>query len=434
MRRSFIRLFLVSVLATWVVGFTVLFGYTYTLRWAEDRAQHSGIFLIHDLLTSTPVEQRERRLAELQVHTYVPLSLMSRGDVAAKLGREIEGAQAVPLRLSRSEEWYFLGFEDDSAVLAAGPVNPWFPTSTFPIGVVLAILFGPIIAGIVTLQMERALAKVERASDALAVGELGARVEDPRGPSVELAARFNAMAERIEELVRSRDELVQAVSHELGSPLSRLRFHVELLERDPEADREQRLANMTRELDALEELVAELLGYVQSSDLRVEPVAFDPAKVLADLVELSVLEASDPRDVSVELVVPPGLEVFADQRLFQRAVENLLRNAIRYADKKVRLELSRVVAGVQVAVHDDGPGIPREMRDKVVMPFVRLDEDRSRRTGGVGLGLAIVRRIVLRHGGRLEIHESTLGGALVTILWPATLPSQRNKSQRNAAS
>jgi len=423
MRRSFVRLVLVSVLAAWVASIAVMYAFTNTFSWIDDRAQDSGIFLIHELLAAVPVEQRPARLAELETHTYVPLSLVDRAAAAAKLGRPLARAEHAPLRVSRREEWYFLAFSADDGVLAAGPINPSIPVDVFPIGAFLALLFVPIIAGLVTLRVERELSKVERASDALAVGELGARVENPRGPSVEIAARFNAMAERIEELVRSRDELVQAVSHELGSPVSRLRFQMELLEREPTVQAQERITAMNRELDALDHLVAELLGYVQSADVPAEPLAFDPAKVLADLAELAVLEVPEDHAVRVSLSVPPGIMVVADQRLFQRAVENLLRNAVRHAVAHVRLELTRDTDGVRVAVHDDGPGIPARVRDKVVLPFVRLEEDRSSKTGGVGLGLAIVRRIMRRHGGRLEIGDSPLGGALVATVWPSHAPA-----------
>ena len=126
---------------------------------------------------------------------------------------------------------------------------------------------------------------MERANQALAVGNLSVRVDDDDGPSSELAASFNAMAERVEVLIKSRDELVQAVSHELGSPLARLRFHAELLENVSETKRNERIQAMTRELDALDELVAELLSCVQSDDLELDYQSFDPKQGLADLAE-----------------------------------------------------------------------------------------------------------------------------------------------------
>jgi signal transduction histidine kinase len=265
--------------------------------------------------------------------------------------------------------------------------------------------------------VEQQLKKVERASRALAVGELGVRVDSQKGESNELAARFNEMAERIEHLIRSRDELVQAVSHELGSPLSRLRFHMELLENQSDLQREERLHAMTRELDALDELVAELLGYVQSDELEFNPQEFDPNRSLGDLAELARLEVPEDRTIEVGLKIPYNVSVFADQRLFQRAVENILRNSVQHARGEVLLELSQDEERVRLTVHDDGPGIPEELHEKVTTPFFRLGNDRDRKTGGIGLGLAIVSRIMHRHGGQLVIKSSPLGGAMVTTLW-----------------
>jgi two-component system, OmpR family, sensor histidine kinase RstB len=226
----------------------------------------------------------------------------------------------------------------------------------------------------------------------------------------------------VETLVRSRDELVQAVSHELGSPLARLRFHLELLENQPEGKRSERLEAMARELDALEELVAELLNYAQSDHLKLDQKAFEPHQVLSDLAELAHLEAPDDHTVHVELSVSPGAIVLADPRLFQRAVENLLRNAVQHARSRVCLELRQDETHVHVAVHDDGPGIPKELHEKVTVAFFRLQADRDRKTGGAGLGLAIVNRIMQRHGGRIAISASPLGGAMVATIWPRPEP------------
>ena len=155
-----------------------------------------------------------------------------------------------------------------------------------------------------------------------------------------------------------------------------------------------------------------------SDELELERHAFDPTQGLTDLAELARLEAHGDRAVDVELELANDVQLVADRRLFQRAVENVLRNAVQHARGKVLLELSLDEHNVRVAVHDDGPGIPEELRDEVMIPFVRLDADRSRTTGGVGLGLAIVCRIMNRHNGRIEIGTSPLGGATVATLWP----------------
>ena len=265
------------------------------------------------------------------------------------------------------------------------------------------------------------LSLLERASDALARGNLTARVKGGSGGATELAERFNAMAERVEWLVKSRDELVQAVSHELGSPLSRLRFHLEFLETEPEPRRRERLHTMARELDTLDGLVAELLSYIQSDDLALDMRRFEPGPLIVDLAELATLEAVEDRHMEIDLQLRGDVEGFADVRLFQRAIENLLRNAVQHAWSRVLLELAQDEEGLHVTVHDDGPGIPEDLRDRVKLPFFRLESDRGRKTGGAGLGLAIVNGIVERHGGLLTIGASPLGGAAVRTSWPGSI-------------
>ena len=418
MRRSFVKLVVSSVLACWAVGFVAMALYARNQSWTDERARRDGVFLAYELLDQVPAQSRAERLSELQQHFSVDFTLISLDEVERRVGRSVSPGEEIPQRVSPREEWYFLVFDDGQGALAAGPVHPAIPPGVLPVGLILAIVGLPLVAGLIALRVEKRLTKVERASRALAVGDLSVRVDDPPGSPDELAASFNAMAERVERLIRSRDELVQAVSHELGSPLSRLRFHMELLENQSDAQREERLDAMTRELDALDELVAELLSYVQSDELELERHAFDPNRGLGDLAELARLEASEDRAVEVGLAVSGCASVFADQRLFQRAVENILRNAMKYARGNVLLELTQEDEHVRVAVHDDGPGIPEDLREKVMIPFFRLEADRDRKTGGVGLGLAIVSRIMHRHGGRLAIDSSPLGGAMVATWWP----------------
>jgi signal transduction histidine kinase len=406
------------VLASWAVGFVVIFLYSRSRPWTDEQARRDGVFLVHDVLEQESRPNRAQRLSELQEHFSVDFSLITTDELERRIDRRAVAGERIARRVSGREAWHYLVFEDGQDVLAAGPIDPLNPAGVVPVGVIFVVVGLPIIIGLLALRVEQRLKKVERASKALAVGEFSARVEDAGGPSDELAATFNAMAERIEDLIRSREELVQAVSHELGSPLSRLRFHLELLENQPKGQRQERIKAMSHELDALDELVAELLSYVQTDELELDRNAFDPSQGLTDLAELAKHEAPDDREIDLDLELPESSIVFADRRLFQRAIENILRNAVQHARGKVLLELTRDDEHVRVAVHDDGPGIPEELRDKVTTPFVRLHADRGRKTGGVGLGLAIVCRIMDRHNGRLEIGTSPLGGATVATLWP----------------
>ncbi len=419
MKPSILRLVVTSVVGCVLIVTLVAVLYVRTKSWTADRAREDGVFLVHEMLASLPEEARRDELRRLQQHFETPFGLKTRTELETEHpGVDIRPYTREPLVVARGEEYYLLPFEDSDRLLVAGPVHPAIPRNVMPVGFILALLAVPSVAAFIALRVERELTKVERASQALAIGELSARVDNTRGPSRELASSFNDMAERLEHVIRSREELIQAVSHELGSPLSRLRFHLELLENDAGAVGLPRTEAIRQELDALDELVAELLGYVQSDQRAHEPRLFAPRRILEDLAELARLDQPAANGSEIELAVPRDCELYADPRSFQRAIENLLRNAVRFAESRVRVEVRPGRSQLEVSVEDDGPGIPVEMRAKVLEPFARLDVDRDRKTGGVGLGLAIVTRILHRHRGEIEIGESALGGTRVTTAWP----------------
>lgn len=418
MRESLVKLVIFSVLACWAVVVFVLLLYSRSQTWTEDKVRRDGVFLAHELIEQTPQPNRAERLRALQNNFSVELELISLDELERRIGRRGLPGERIPYQKLRRHAWYFIVFEDGSGAFAAGPVNPLIPTGAVPIGLLLIIVLLPVVAGTVAFRLGRGLVKVERANQALTVGDLSVRVDSDNGPSAGLAASFNAMAERVEFLIKSRDELVQAVSHELGSPLSRLRFHVELFENLSEEKRIERVQAMARELDTLDDLVAELLSYIQSDDLKLDRQHFDPNQGLDDLAELVRHLVPNHRRIDVHLKLPLDIHVFADQKLFLRAIENILRNAIQHANSKVLLELTQEADQIRVAVQDDGLGIPEAIREKVLLPFFRPQTDRGRETGGVGLGLAIVARIIQRHSGRLVIDSSPLGGARVDTVWP----------------
>jgi signal transduction histidine kinase len=123
-------------------------------------------------------------------------------------------------------------------------------------------------------------------------------------------------------------------------------------------------------------------------------------------------------EVSVDGDFDACAEVIGSERLFRRAVRNLLSNALRHARSHVRVSITQSSGTILIQIDDDGPGIPASERTRVLEPFVRLDESRSRELGGVGLGLTIVERIVRATGGSLRIGEASSGGASVAISWP----------------
>jgi signal transduction histidine kinase len=233
-----------------------------------------------------------------------------------------------------------------------------------------------------------------------------------------LARRFNEMAERNQQLLEAQRATLQAVSHELRTPTARIRFGLEMLAGAKDAAQaEARLRSIDEDLNEVDHLVTELLelnrSEAPSGQIR-EPIPV--RQTLEDMAD-KIRELAPTLTIRVD--APPDLMVPAAAHLFRRAIRNLLTNAVRYARTRVTMTARQAGGQVEIVVEDDGPGIPAEQRVRVLEPFARLDDSRSRDTGGVGLGLAIVARVLASHGGHVEVGDAPCGGAQLRTVWPA---------------
>lgn len=267
----------------------------------------------------------------------------------------------------------------------------------------------------------RDIKKMNETTKRFGHGELAARVNlGKRSALASPAEQFNQMAGDIEKLIEGSRELTNAVSHDIKTPLARMRFALEMMEKDPSPEVQQRfVASLEGDIAELEGLVEEVMAnarYERQLSLSPEPINdfFDWIKSI-----LERKEQDDP-ELQVEYLNKMPAEdqvVSADKKAMARAIGNVFRNGLHYAAKRVRVTVSIEKNRCVVLIEDDGPGIPATDRDRVVQPFVRLDA--SRKKNGHGLGLAIAHRIVQQHGGELEISESVLQGAAVRLMWPA---------------
>jgi signal transduction histidine kinase len=242
-------------------------------------------------------------------------------------------------------------------------------------------------------------------------GDLSARAAISRKDELgQLATSFNQMADRIQTLLAAERRLLLDISHELRSPLARLGVAVELA-RSGE-DRDHMLDRIQKEADRLNELVAELLQVTRvegdPSLHKSESVPLD--ELLADIVYDSLLEAKS-KDCTLLLKAPLAVTLPGDEELIRRAVENVIRNAIRYApaSSPIDIELKKSGDMAEICVRDYGPGVPAEALPRIFDPFYRVDSDRNRVSGGLGLGLAIARRSVELHKGKLTARNATPG-------------------------
>lgn len=237
-----------------------------------------------------------------------------------------------------------------------------------------------------------------------------------------LSDTMNNMAERIQQLLATHRELSCGISHELRTPIARMRFALEMLaETDEAAERERLWAMMEADLDELDQLIDTSLTYArferEAPEAHFSSVKFaewlenevDAVRLLGRRLEVTVDTASLPDNLHVDL----------DRKAMPYALRNLLRNAFKYAGKQIRVSAEVDGETIRIHVDDDGIGIPPEEREHVFSAFTRLDRSRDRSTGGYGLGLAIARRVLELQGGTANAAASPLGGARFTLAWKA---------------
>ncbi|WP_416220688.1 ATP-binding protein [Pseudomonas sp. B11] len=269
----------------------------------------------------------------------------------------------------------------------------------------------------------RDLERLRLAAERFGNNDLGTRLHLSRSSNIrDLAQHFNRMAARIEGLIANQRELTNAVSHELRTPIARLSFELDQLKQNPDPQESQELiCDMYADLGELEEMVSELLSYASlehgAATINREQIQ---AQSWLDSVIGSVALEAEAAGVQLLIRSCQVEYISIEPRFMARAVINLLRNAIRYAERRVEVSLVRLENGYEVRVNDDGPGVPVEGREKIFEPFSRLDASRDRRTGGFGLGLALVRRVSQWHGGKVEVMDSEWGGASFRMTWAST--------------
>ncbi|WP_306523304.1 ATP-binding protein [Rheinheimera sp.] len=323
--------------------------------------------------------------------------------------------QLVPL-FSGNMVYFYQHSQDEKQLLQFGPVE--IDASSHQ-GYFFTLLFFALLAIAVALWLWPLARDIQQLQRQLQKFGQGMQLPEQKLPAHSLLAPIansaQQMAEQIRRLVALQREMTHAVSHELRTPLARLSFALEMqniAENDKQA--------MLQDVKELDQLVDEMLDYarLESQSVQLKPEQVNLAELLDNLVEkLTPLPGA-----TISLQHPPQLWLLCDGHYLERALQNLLVNAKRYAKQQVLLSLRQEQDQLVFCVEDDGPGIAPAQRDKILQPFVRLDESRCKGHGGFGLGLAIVSRIVSWHQGQILIGDSALGGALFQLRLPIKQP------------
>jgi len=350
-------------------------------------------------------------------------------------GREVLGRERMLRKLKKGKvkmiETPLTDARGNLYTLVTTPRRPPRPLlAPGPWGIVMRLGVAAVISALFSWLLARYLAaplgQLSRASRQLATGDLSVRVGSPLGQRRDefgqLALDMDEMASRLQMLQQANQRLLRDVSHELRSPLARLRVALEIARNKKAGLVADELDRIELESARLEHLVDEVLGLLRESSgpQALKLSEFDLADLLRDLVESANYEVTEKHE-PIGLHTRSPLLVEADRELLWRVFENILRNALIHSGKAGGIEIrANPVEGrqVQVSVLDSGPGIDEALIGRIFEPFFRIDEARDRDSGGHGLGLAIAASAIRRHGGRISALNRAEGGLEVRVLLP----------------
>jgi two-component system, OmpR family, sensor histidine kinase CpxA len=286
-----------------------------------------------------------------------------------------------------------------------------------------------IVSGIVCFLLARNLVsplqRMRAATHRLREGDLSARAaagfEQRTDEIGDVVSDFDAMAERIESLVRAQQQLLSDISHELRSPLARLNVALELARRTSSGDADTHFARIESEAEQMNEMIGRLLALARAEAARPasHAEAFDLEDVVRRVTDDANYEARGTGK-TVTLSLQGKATLHGDPLLIASAVENVVRNAVQYSPLNAPVEVTAAISSdaARIVVRDHGAGVPEGELEQVFEPFHRVDASRARESGGTGLGLAIAQRAVTSQGGTIKANNAEGGGLQVTITLP----------------
>jgi signal transduction histidine kinase len=332
-----------------------------------------------------PAADQEAALRTLMSGTDVGAALLSKeGTTVTKVGDIGRTAWAIDL-------------PDGRRLLSSGPIGTGHPHYMLLVVLLVLALAVGVAAHPIVRRLATRLERLQAGVESLGAGNLSARVPvEGHDEVAHLAESFNRAAARIDELVGAHKALLANASHELRTPLTRIRMTVELMKESADPDRKNALISDIAELDQLidEILLASRLDAVSETEIDEE----------IDLLALAAEECARYDEAELDGI---PLTLRGDPRLLRRLLRNLLENARRHGQPPTHVTVSRNERGIEIAVRDEGPGVPADQYDRMFTPFYRYA--RGRDAAGTGLGLSLVRQIARRHGGDAHC-ESTPDG------------------------
>lgn len=301
---------------------------------------------------------------------------------------------------------------------------PPFFTTRLILQLLAVLLIGGLFCYFLARYLTLPIMKLRGATKELAGGNFETRVAGKLGKRRDelayLAKDFDEMAERIESLINSEKRLTQDISHELRSPLARMNVALELVKTKSTPESEKLLHRIETESERLNEMIGQLLtlSKLETGSQNFEKHEINLTKLVENIAEDANFEAK-ANDKEVVILQKDETKVFGNEQLLRSAIENVLRNAVRYTktDSNVEITIENQHENASLSITDYGVGVPEAELEKLFKPFYRIQEARDRKSGGTGLGLAIAERAVNNHNGIINA-QNTKDGLLVNIKIP----------------
>ncbi len=390
--------------------------------------------LLAQRLVAVDPGERQGELARLQPRFGYPLSLvdLSRVDLDDKdrtdflkgLIVESNHEDTLVMRLGTS----------DQAITMGGPwPDKELNSKTTVLFLILLVLFLTLPALAWTYFLIRDIRNIESTATRFAAGDHDARVGVSRISSMtQIAAAFNGLAQKTQKLIAFQKDFANSVSHEIRTPLARIKFSLEMAREGQGKTGTDYMAEIGTDVEEIESLVDEMLTYARFEREPDTSVRLSGHEMISWLESLVIRERKTAPEKEILFVSETDHFIARFEPVYLGwAVRNLLRNGIRHSAGKVGLRFFHGSDRACIQVDDDGPGIPGSLREKVFQPFFRSDKSRSRASGGYGLGLAIAKRIVNWHKGRITLGASDWGGARFTLELPLVRKNQtREKNEK----
>ena len=383
----------------------------------DDLWLESTLQLITTRLEDVPAAERDIAAADISTEIGVGVILLARDEVHMN---DVAGGRQVPLVDSQGNTSYLHDAESIDAIIRLGPIAA--PDENLLLDLLPPIFYLSIFV-VVGLWLRPLLRDINVISKG--AQHFAADYRDPPSTAADttqltpLAKNIDEMAAKLSGVLRSQKELIAALSHEMRTPLARLRFALAVVDDKAEEELKEKLRAMNEDVEEIDDLVSSMLNYARLDhpdiDMHWQAV---PIRNWLD----KIIEKMPDESIRVDETTGDAPDtVSMDPRLMELALSNLLVNATKYGEKEVLCATRQDGSDHVLTVEDDGQGVSADERETVFKAFTRLDDSRNRDTGGYGLGLAIVARVAELHGGTASVDASpALGGARFMIRWPGS--------------